>query len=51
MDVPLERPGPKRRGICLMRESEATKASYLLASSERKLDLGRVLMSVGCTHS
>jgi hypothetical protein len=28
----LERPGPKRRGICLIRESEAMKASYLRAS-------------------
>ena len=28
----MERPGPKRRGICLMRVSEATKASYLRAS-------------------
>lgn len=28
----LERPGPRRRGICLMRASEATKASYLRAS-------------------
>jgi len=30
--LPLERPGPNRRGICLMRVSEATKASYLRAS-------------------
>lgn len=29
---PLERPGPKRRGICLIKVSEATKASYLRAS-------------------
>src|SRR5271154_1502552 len=28
----LERPGPRRRGICLMSVSEATKASYLRAS-------------------
>jgi hypothetical protein len=28
----LERPGPRRRGICLMRASEATKASYFFAS-------------------
>ena len=28
----MERPGPKRRGICLIRVSEATKASYLRAS-------------------
>ena len=28
----LERPGPRRRGICLMRASEAMKASYLRAS-------------------
>jgi hypothetical protein len=31
-DIPLERPGPKRRGICLIKVSEATKASYLRAS-------------------
>lgn len=31
-NVPLDRPGPNRRGICLMRPSEATKASYLRAS-------------------
>ena len=31
-DLPLERPGPKRRGICLIRVSEETKASYLRAS-------------------
>lgn len=31
-NIPLERPGPKRRGICLMRPSEARKASYLRAS-------------------
>ena len=30
--LPFERPGPKRRGICLMRDSEARKASYFLAS-------------------
>lgn len=29
---PLERPGPSKRGICLMRVSEARKASYFLAS-------------------
>ena len=28
----MERPGPRRRGICLMRASEAKKASYFLAS-------------------
>jgi hypothetical protein len=28
----LDRPGPSRRGICLIRVSEATKASYLRAS-------------------
>jgi hypothetical protein len=28
----LESPGPRRRGICLMRASEARKASYFLAS-------------------
>ena len=28
----LERPGPRRRGICLMRASEEMKASYLRAS-------------------
>jgi hypothetical protein len=28
----LERPGPRRRGICLMRASDETKASYLRAS-------------------
>merc|ERR1712108_93364 len=28
----LERPGPRRRGICLMRTSDARKASYFLAS-------------------
>ena len=28
----LERPGPRRRGICLIRESEDRKASYLRAS-------------------
>lgn len=31
-NIPLDRPGPNRRGICLMRASEATKASYLCAS-------------------
>src|ERR1700712_2595968 len=31
-NLPLDRPGPKRRGICLMRVSEAIKASYLRAS-------------------
>ena len=30
--IPLERPGPRRRGICLMRASEARNASYFLAS-------------------
>lgn len=30
--VPFERPGPSKRGICLMRASEARKASYFLAS-------------------
>ena len=30
--LPFERPGPKRRGICLMRDSEARKASYFFAS-------------------
>jgi hypothetical protein len=30
--VPLERPGPRRRGICLMSASDARKASYFLAS-------------------
>lgn len=29
---PLERPGPRRRGICLIRASDARKASYFLAS-------------------
>lgn len=29
---PLERPGPSRRGICLMRASDARKASCFLAS-------------------
>ena len=29
---PLERPGPSKRGICLMRASEDRKASYFLAS-------------------
>jgi len=29
---PLERPGPRRRGICLIRVSEARKASYFFAS-------------------
>ena len=28
----LERPGPSRRGICLIRASEAKKASYFFAS-------------------
>merc|ERR1719223_1328349 len=28
----LVRPGPRRRGICLIKLSEATKKSYLLAS-------------------
>ena len=31
-DAPFDRPGPRRRGICLMRASEARKASYFLAS-------------------
>ena len=31
-NIPLERPGPKRRGICLIKVSEAIKASYLRAS-------------------
>jgi len=31
-NLPLERPGPKRRGICLIKASEAKKASYLRAS-------------------
>ena len=31
-NIPFERPGPKRRGICLIKVSEATKASYLRAS-------------------
>ena len=31
-NMPLERPGPKRRGICLMRVSDAMKASYFRAS-------------------
>ena len=30
--LPLERPGPNRRGICLIKASEAKKASYFLAS-------------------
>merc|ERR1719361_81228 len=28
----LFKPGPNKRGICLMRDSEAMKASYFLAS-------------------
>lgn len=32
VDIPLDRPGPNRRGICLIKLSEATKASYLRAS-------------------
>ena len=32
MGAPLERPGPRRRGICLMSASEAKKASYFFAS-------------------
>jgi hypothetical protein len=31
-DTPLERPGPRRRGICLIKVSEAKKASYFFAS-------------------
>ena len=34
----LERPGPSRRGICLMRASDATKASYFY---EHLISLGR----------
>ena len=30
--APLERPGPRRRGICLMSASDAKKASYFFAS-------------------
>jgi hypothetical protein len=29
---PLDKPGPSNRGICLMRVSEARKASYFFAS-------------------
>ena len=32
----LLRPGPSKRGICLMRLSDAKKASYLLAERERR---------------
>jgi hypothetical protein len=32
LDSPLERPGPSKRGICLIKASEAKKASYFLAS-------------------
>ena len=31
-DVPLERPGPSKRGICLIKASDDKKASYFLAS-------------------
>lgn len=31
-NIPFERPGPKSRGICLIKVSEATKASYFRAS-------------------
>ncbi len=30
--IPLDKPGPRRRGICFIKESEARKASYLRAS-------------------
>lgn len=30
--LPLDRPGPKRRGICLIKASDDKKASYFLAS-------------------
>jgi len=32
VSAPLERPGPRRRGICLMSASEAKNASYFFAS-------------------
>ena len=32
----LFRPGPRIRGICLIRDSEAKKASYFLAGREKK---------------
>ena len=34
----LDRPGPSRRGICLIKASEARKASYFLASCECQRD-------------
>src|SRR6266545_4020054 len=30
--IPLERPGPRRRGICLIKASDDKKASYFFAS-------------------
>jgi hypothetical protein len=44
----LERPGPRRRGICLIKVSDATKASYLRASSAKQLvtSLFPVLLTV-----
>ena len=32
LNVPLDKPGPNKRGICLIKVSEARKASYFLAS-------------------
>lgn len=43
----LERPGPRRRGICLMRASEARKASYLRASSVQPLISRRIAPTTG----
>lgn len=36
-------PGPRIRGICLMRDSEARKASYFLAKNKNKLSHNKVL--------
>lgn len=36
----LLRPGPRRRGICLMRASLAKKASYFLAAETQALITG-----------
>ena len=45
----LLRPGPKRRGICLIKLSEARNASYFLAKEQENQDLNTIfwLFNIG----
>jgi len=44
----LFRPGPRIRGICLIRLSEARKASYFLAENTNYFEKIRAALPVTC---